>query len=133
MRPGGAETLDRLLAVPAPPAAITRGIPVDAKRDRRRLPHLLTERDADGELVLRRRADGAYIHLGNGAARFMISGLFAAASIAAPSLRWELSSTARPATRRPAGSLRANRSVRGPRTIIPAGRIVAVRSSFCRC
>jgi hypothetical protein len=37
---------------------------VDAKRDRRRLPHLLTERDADGELVLRRRADGACIHLG---------------------------------------------------------------------
>ena len=40
------------------------GIPVDAKRDRRRLPHLLTERDADGELVLQRRADGACIHLG---------------------------------------------------------------------
>ena len=28
------------------------------------LPHLLTERDADGELVLRQRADGACIHLG---------------------------------------------------------------------
>ena len=40
------------------------GIPVDAKRDRRRLPHLLTERNADGELVLRQRADGACIHLG---------------------------------------------------------------------
>jgi len=37
---------------------------VDAKRDKRRLPHLLTERDADGELVLRQRADGACIHLG---------------------------------------------------------------------
>jgi Fe-S-cluster containining protein len=37
---------------------------VDAKRDKRRLPHLLTERDADGELVLRRRADGACIYLG---------------------------------------------------------------------
>lgn len=40
------------------------GIPVDPKRDRRRLPHLLTERNADGELVLCRRADGACIHLG---------------------------------------------------------------------
>ena len=34
------------------------GIPVDKKRDRSRLPHLLTERDHDGELVLQRRADG---------------------------------------------------------------------------
>ena len=40
------------------------GIPVDPKRDRRRLPHLLTEQNADGELVLQRRADGACIHLG---------------------------------------------------------------------
>jgi hypothetical protein len=40
------------------------GIPVDAKRDRQRLPHLLTERNADRELVLQRRADGACIHLG---------------------------------------------------------------------
>jgi hypothetical protein len=35
------------------------GIPVDKKRDRSRLPHLLTERNHDGELVLQRRADGA--------------------------------------------------------------------------
>ncbi len=34
------------------------GIPVDEKRDRKRLPHLLTERNADDELVLQRRADG---------------------------------------------------------------------------
>jgi uncharacterized protein len=41
------------------------GITVDKKRDNRRLPHLLTERNADGELVLqRRRADGACVHLG---------------------------------------------------------------------
>jgi Fe-S-cluster containining protein len=40
------------------------GIPVDKKRDRSRLPHLLTERDRDGELVLQRRADGACAHLG---------------------------------------------------------------------
>jgi Fe-S-cluster containining protein len=40
------------------------GIPVDKKRDRRRLPYLLTERDADGGLVLQRRADGACAHLG---------------------------------------------------------------------
>ena len=40
------------------------GIPVDKKRDRKRLPHLLTERNADGELVLQRRADGACVHLG---------------------------------------------------------------------
>jgi|SRR5271169_6305341 Putative zinc- or iron-chelating domain len=40
------------------------GIPVDAKRVRRRLPHLLTERNADGDFVLRHRADGACIHLG---------------------------------------------------------------------
>ena len=40
------------------------GIVVDEKRDRRRLPHLLTERNADGELVLQRRADGACVHLG---------------------------------------------------------------------
>jgi hypothetical protein len=31
------------------------GIPVDKKRDRKRLPHLLTERNRDDELVLRRR------------------------------------------------------------------------------
>jgi hypothetical protein len=41
------------------------GVPVDKKRDRSRLPHLLTERDHDGELVLQRRADGACAHLGN--------------------------------------------------------------------
>src|ERR1700739_3040677 len=40
------------------------GIPVDEKRDRRHLPHLLTERDRDGELVLQRRADGSCAHLG---------------------------------------------------------------------
>ena len=40
------------------------GIPVDKKRDSRRLPHLLTERTCDGGLVLQRRADGACIHLG---------------------------------------------------------------------
>ena len=40
------------------------GIPVDKKRDRRRLPHLLAERNADGGLVLQRRADGACAHLG---------------------------------------------------------------------
>ncbi len=40
------------------------GIPVDKKRDRQRLPHLLTERNADGELVLQRRADGGCAHLG---------------------------------------------------------------------
>ena len=41
------------------------GVPVDKKRDRSRLPHLLTERNHDGELVLRRRADGACAHLGD--------------------------------------------------------------------
>ena len=41
------------------------GVPVDKKRDRNRLPHLLTERDHDGELVLQRRADGACAHLGD--------------------------------------------------------------------
>jgi hypothetical protein len=40
------------------------GIPVDKKRDRRRLPHLLTERTRDGDLVLQRHADGACVHLG---------------------------------------------------------------------
>ena len=40
------------------------GIPVDEKRNRRRLPYLLTERNPDGELVLRQRPDGACIHLG---------------------------------------------------------------------
>jgi uncharacterized protein len=40
------------------------GIVVDQKRDRRRLPHLLTEWNRDGELVLQRRADGACVHLG---------------------------------------------------------------------
>jgi hypothetical protein len=39
------------------------GVPADKKRDRSRLPHLLTERDDDGELVLQRRADGACAHL----------------------------------------------------------------------
>ena len=39
------------------------GIPVDRKRDRQRLPHLLTERNRDGDLVLRQRPDGACIHL----------------------------------------------------------------------
>jgi Fe-S-cluster containining protein len=37
---------------------------VDAKRDKRRLPHLMTERNVAGELVLQRRADGACVHLG---------------------------------------------------------------------
>jgi len=40
------------------------GIVIDEKRDRRNLPHLLTERDPDGKLVLRQRSDGACIHLG---------------------------------------------------------------------
>jgi hypothetical protein len=40
------------------------GIPVDKKRDRSRLPHLLTARNPDGELVLQQRADGACVHLG---------------------------------------------------------------------
>jgi Putative zinc- or iron-chelating domain len=40
------------------------GIPVDPKRDKRRLPHLLTEHNRDGELVLQQGADGACIHLG---------------------------------------------------------------------
>ena len=40
------------------------GIPVDKKRDRRHLPHLLTERNCDGDLVLRRRPDGGCVHLG---------------------------------------------------------------------
>jgi len=39
------------------------GIPVDKKRDRRHLPHLLTERNCDGDLVLQRRADGGCVHL----------------------------------------------------------------------
>ena len=40
------------------------GIPVDAKRDKPRLPHLRTERNVTGELVLQRRDDGACVHLG---------------------------------------------------------------------
>lgn len=40
------------------------GVPVDKKRDRSRLPHLLTERNHEGELVLQRRSDGACAHLG---------------------------------------------------------------------
>jgi hypothetical protein len=40
------------------------GIPVDKRRDRKRLPCLLTERNADGELVLQRHAAGACVHLG---------------------------------------------------------------------
>jgi len=40
------------------------GIPVGEKRDGKRLAHLLTERSADGKLVLQRRSDGACIHLG---------------------------------------------------------------------
>jgi len=43
------------------------GIPVDKKRDRRHLPHLLTERNCDGDLVLQRRADGGCVHLARGA------------------------------------------------------------------
>ena len=39
------------------------GVPVDKKRDRSRLPRLLTERNHEGELVLR-RSDGAGAHLG---------------------------------------------------------------------
>jgi Fe-S-cluster containining protein len=38
---------------------------VDEKRDRKRLPHLLTERNHDGELVLQQRADGGCVHLGD--------------------------------------------------------------------
>jgi Putative zinc- or iron-chelating domain len=41
------------------------GIPVDEKRDRQRLPHLMTERNVAGELVLRQRPDGACVHLGD--------------------------------------------------------------------
>ena len=37
---------------------------MDKKRDRRHLPHLLTERNCDGDLVLQRRADGGCVHLG---------------------------------------------------------------------
>jgi Fe-S-cluster containining protein len=56
-------------AGPVPCAACTAccyyaGISVDKKRDRRRLAHLLTERNHDGESVLQRRADGACAHLG---------------------------------------------------------------------
>ena len=40
------------------------GIVVDEKRDAARLPHLLTERAADGALVLQQRPDGACAHLG---------------------------------------------------------------------
>ena len=40
------------------------GVPVDKKRDRSRLSHLLTERNHEGELVLQRRSDGACAHLG---------------------------------------------------------------------
>ena len=40
------------------------GIVVDEKRDLKRLPHLLTERSSEGELVLQRRPDGACAHLG---------------------------------------------------------------------
>jgi hypothetical protein len=40
------------------------GIVVDEKRNRKHLPYLLTERNRDGELVLRQRPDGACIHLG---------------------------------------------------------------------
>jgi hypothetical protein len=40
------------------------GVVVDEKRDRKRLPYLLTERSPDGELALQRRPDGACIHLG---------------------------------------------------------------------
>jgi hypothetical protein len=40
------------------------GVPVNKKRDRSRLPHLPTERNHDGELVLQRRADRACAHLG---------------------------------------------------------------------
>lgn len=39
------------------------GVPVDKKRDGRRLPHLLTERSPDGDLVLQQRPDGGCIHL----------------------------------------------------------------------
>jgi Fe-S-cluster containining protein len=41
-----------------------RGIVVDDTRDRTRLLYLLTERNRDGELVLRQRSDGACVHLG---------------------------------------------------------------------
>jgi uncharacterized protein len=40
------------------------GIVVDEKRDRARLPHLLTERSSEGKLVLQRRPEGGCVHLG---------------------------------------------------------------------
>jgi len=40
------------------------GVPVDKRRDRSRLAHLLTERNHEGELLLQRRSDGACAHLG---------------------------------------------------------------------
>ena len=65
------------------------GIPVDEKRDRKRLPHLLTERNADGELVLQRPQTVPAFTSGSRAVPSTSSGLrFAAASIAAPSRRW---------------------------------------------
>jgi hypothetical protein len=65
------------------------GIPVDRKRDQRGLSHLLTERDRDGELVLQRRADGAWFTWERGAAPSTSTAhRFVAASIAAPSRRW---------------------------------------------
>ena len=54
---------DRSRAGTARPACYYAGIPVDKKRDRKRLPYLLTERNRDGELVLWRRPDGACLHL----------------------------------------------------------------------
>ena len=41
------------------------GVVVDEKRDRKRLAHLLTERSPEGELVLQRRSDRAWLHQGN--------------------------------------------------------------------
>lgn len=81
------------------------GIPVDAKRDKRRLPHLLTERNADGDLVLRQRADGACIHLGErGCSVYDQRPGVCRSFDCRSSLRWGLSSTARPATRHRIGS-----------------------------
>ena len=76
--------LRRLLGLPLLP-----GIVLDEKRERRRLPHLQTERNADSDLVLRRGANGACVHLREAAAWSTSTGLrFAALSIAASSRRW---------------------------------------------
>ena len=74
----------------ARPAAINAGIPVDKKRDRKRLPHLLTERNADGELWCSNGAQTVPAFTsGRRAAPSMSTGHRpVAASIAAHSRRW---------------------------------------------